>query len=89
MRDWANTGKRSPFILPDKKEVYNNIEGLMNHFKLIMDGHGIMPPKGEAYGVVEGANGELGFYIVSDGTDRPWGCAVIRRASRRWPPCRT
>lgn len=67
-------------ILPDKKEVYNNIEGLMNHFKLIMDGHGIMPPKGEAYGVVEGANGELGFYIVSDGTDRPWRV-------RCHPPC--
>ncbi len=37
-----------------------------------MSGHGIQPPKGEAYFAVEGGNGELGFYIVSDGTDRPY-----------------
>jgi NADH-quinone oxidoreductase subunit D len=37
-----------------------------------MRGHGIRPPKGEAYFAVEGGNGELGFYIVSDGTDRPY-----------------
>ena len=36
-----------------------------------MLGHGIQPPKGSAYFPVEGANGELGFYVVSDGTDRP------------------
>ncbi len=44
----------------------------MNHFKIVMLGHGIRPPKGEVYFAVEGANGELGFYIVSDGSDRPW-----------------
>jgi NADH:ubiquinone oxidoreductase subunit D len=79
---------RRPFILtpdklvalPAKEEVYGNIEGLMNHFKLIMNGHGIRPPKGEVYFPVEGANGELGFYLVSDGTDRP--CRVHCR-----PPC--
>ncbi len=59
-------------VLPAKEDTYRNIEGLMNHFKLIMMGHGIRPPKGEAYFPVEGANGELGFYIVSDGTDRPY-----------------
>ena len=48
-------------ILPPKEDVYGSIEGLMNHFKMIMDGHGIRPPKGEAYHAVEGANGELGF----------------------------
>jgi len=57
--------------LPPKREVYNSIEGLMNHFKLIMDGHGIRPPAGEAYFPVEGGNGELGFYVVSDGTGIP------------------
>lgn len=66
--------------LPPKEQVYSNIEALMNHFKIVMLGHGIRPPKGEAYVPVEGANGELGFYIVSDGTDRPWRV-------RCHPPC--
>ena len=56
--------------LPPKEEVYSNIEALMNHFKLIMEGP--RPPRGEAYHSVEGANGELGFYLVSDGTGMPY-----------------
>jgi NADH:ubiquinone oxidoreductase subunit D len=67
-------------VLPPKEETYGSIEGLMNHFMLIMDGYGIRPPKGEAYFAVEGANGELGFYIVSDGSDRPYRV-------RCRPPC--
>ncbi len=67
-------------ILPAKEDTYSNIEGLMNHFKMIMNGHGIRPPKGEAYFPVEGANGELGFYVVSDGTGRPYRVRVR-------PPC--
>ncbi len=66
--------------LPPKQEVYTNIEALMNHFKLIMPGHGITPPKGEAYFAVEGANGELGFYVVSDEKDMPYKVRVR-------PPC--
>jgi NADH-quinone oxidoreductase subunit D len=66
--------------LPRKKEVYSNIEALMNHFKLIMPGHGIRPEKGEVYQAVEGGNGELGFWIISDGTDRPYRVRVR-------PPC--
>jgi NADH-quinone oxidoreductase subunit D len=66
--------------LPAKEDTYGNIEGLMNHFKLVMYGHGLRPPKGEAYFPVEGANGELGFYVVSDGTDRPYRVRVR-------PPC--
>src|SRR5712692_7115882 len=58
-------------VLPPKENTYGSIEGLMNHFMLVMDGYGIRPPAGEAYVAVEGANGELGFYVVSDGTDRP------------------
>ena len=58
--------------LPPKLGVYENIEDLMNHFKLVM--HGIQPPPGEVYGYTEGANGELGFYIISDGSMRPWRC---------------
>jgi NADH-quinone oxidoreductase subunit C/D len=64
--------------LPPKSEVYSNIEALMNHFKLIYEG--ILPPEGEVYGYTEGANGELGFYIVSDGTKCPWRVKVR-------PPC--
>jgi len=67
-------------MLPAKENTYGNIEGLMNHFKLIMIGQGMAPPKGEAYFPVEGGNGELGFYIVSDGTDRPYRVRVR-------PPC--
>jgi NADH-quinone oxidoreductase subunit C/D len=64
--------------LPPKSDVYSNIEALMNHFKLIYEG--ILPPEGEVYGYTEGANGELGFYIVSDGTKCPWRVKVR-------PPC--
>jgi NADH-quinone oxidoreductase subunit D len=67
-------------VLPSKDNTYSNIEGLMNHFKLIMDYHGIRPPAGEAYQAVEAANGELGFYVVSDGKDRPYRVRVR-------PPC--
>jgi NADH-quinone oxidoreductase subunit D len=67
-------------VLPSKEDTYGNIEGLMNHFKLIMDYHGIHPPKGETYHAVEGANGELGFFVVSDGRDRPYRVRVR-------PPC--
>ena len=55
-------------VLPPKSEVHSNIEALMNHFKLIMEGP--RPPAGEVYHAVEGANGELGFYLVSDGSGR-------------------
>jgi NADH-quinone oxidoreductase subunit D len=69
-------------VLPAKKDTYGNIEGLMNHFMLIMDGQGIKPPRGEVYQAVEGANGELGFYVVSDGTGTPYRVRVR-------PPCFT
>ena len=67
-------------VLPPKENTYGSIEGLMNHFMLIMEGYGIRPPQGEAYFPVEGANGELGFYVVSDGGDRPYRV-------RCRPPC--
>jgi NADH-quinone oxidoreductase subunit D len=58
------------FVLPPKPQVYGTIEGLMAHFKLVMEG--IKVPPGEAYGYTEAANGELGFYAVSDGGGRPY-----------------
>jgi len=60
--------------LPEKSETYNSIEAMIAHFKLIMDG--IRVPPGEVYSFTEGSNGELGFYIVADGTGRPWKCRV-------------
>lgn len=60
--------------LPPKEDVYTSIEALMDHFKIVM--HGIRPPKGEVYSAVESPNGELGFYIVSDGGGRPYKCRV-------------
>ena len=57
-------------VLPPKPEVYGTIEGVMAHFKLIMEG--IQVPAGEVYDMTEAANGELGWYLVSDGGGRPY-----------------
>ena len=65
-------------VLPEKKDVYGNIEGLMNHFMLVMKG--LRPPKGEIYQATEAANGELGFYLVSDESPKPYRLKVR-------PPC--
>ena len=58
------------FFLPEKEDVYNTMEGLIYHFKIVM-GETEMP-KGEVYHAVEGGNGELGFYLVSDGGRTPY-----------------
>jgi NADH-quinone oxidoreductase subunit D len=58
------------YVLPPKPQVYGTIEGLIGHFKLVMEG--IKVPAGEAYSYTEAANGELGFYVVSDGGGRPY-----------------
>jgi NADH-quinone oxidoreductase subunit D len=65
-------------ILPPKDEVYDSIEGMINQFEVVF--RGIEPPKGDVYFPVEGGNGELGFYIVSDGTGTPYRVRVR-------PPC--
>ena len=66
------------YVLPDKRDVYENIEGLMNHFKFIMEG--IQVPAGEVYSATEASNGELGYYIVSKGGGGPYKIKVR-------PPC--
>ncbi len=65
-------------VLPEKKDVYGNIEGLMNHFMLVIKG--LRPPAGEVYDATEAANGELGFFLVSDGSAQPYRLKVR-------PPC--
>lgn len=58
------------YYLPPKEMVYNNMEALIYHFKIVM---GEIPvPKGEVYHAVEGGNGELGFYLISDGSRVPY-----------------
>jgi NADH-quinone oxidoreductase subunit D len=62
----------APVAVPPKEDTYTTMEGLISHFLFFMKGYGIRPPKGDVYFSVEGGNGEVGFYIVSDGTDRPY-----------------
>jgi NADH dehydrogenase I D subunit len=64
--------------LPSKEKVYTRMESLIHHFKLIM--HGMEMPVGEVYSATEAANGELGFYLVSDGGKNPYRIRVR-------PPC--
>ena len=66
------------FVLPPKKDVYTTIEATIQHFKLIMEGAKI--PAGEVYSYTEGGNGELGFYLVSDGSGTPYRVRIR-------PPC--
>ena len=66
------------YVYPDKEDVYNTIEGTIAHFKIVMEG--VKIPAGEVYSYTEGGNGELGFYIVSDGSGTPYRVRVR-------PPC--
>ncbi len=68
------------FARPEKKDVYGSIEGLIQHFELIMSNRGWKAPVAELYSCMESPNGELGYYIVADGTARPWRV-------RTRPPC--
>ena len=65
-------------VLPEKDSVYTTIEGTIQHFKLIMEGAKV--PKGEVYSYTEAGNGELGFYLVSDGSGTPYRVRIR-------PPC--
>jgi NADH-quinone oxidoreductase subunit D len=65
-------------MMPEKPAVYNTIEGTIAHFKLVMEG--IKVPAGEVYAFSEAGNGELGFYLVSDGSGTPYRV-------RCRPPC--
>ena len=65
-------------VFPEKHDVYTTIEATIAHFKLVMEG--LRVPKGEVYSCTEGGNGELGFYVVSDGSGTPYRVRVR-------PPC--
>ncbi len=66
----TNTFADSKAVKPDKPEVYGSIEGLIQHFELVMPNHGWDTPVAELYSAHETANGQLGFYIVADGSPR-------------------
>jgi len=69
-----------PRVALPAKDAFNKpqggMEGLIYHFKNYMFGHGVCPPKGEIYSATEAPNGELGWYLVSDGTAKPWRMRV-------------
>jgi NADH-quinone oxidoreductase subunit D len=65
-------------VLPEKSDVYGTIEATIQHFKIIMEG--LKLPAGEVYSYTEGGNGELGFYLVSDGSGTPYRVRIR-------PPC--
>ena len=66
--------KDASIVLPTKESVYSTIEGVMNQFKLTYEG--VKVPLGEYYGSIEATNGELGFFIVSDGSGTPYKVKV-------------
>lgn len=65
----CNVGVDERAILPSKQQVYQTIEGTITHFELVMANRGFEVPSEESYGAIEAPNGELGFYIVGDGSD--------------------
>jgi NADH-quinone oxidoreductase subunit D len=68
----VNVSPEGKEVLPPKDQVYGSIEGLIQHFELIMTNRGFEAPKGEVYNCIETANGELGYYVVSAGESVPW-----------------
>ncbi len=79
MADDGAVSVNDPRVMyPPKSEVYTTIEATIQHFKLVMEGAKV--PKGEVYSYTEGGNGELGYYLVSDGTGTPYRVRIR-------PPC--
>jgi NADH-quinone oxidoreductase subunit D len=68
----VNVDPGSKLVIPDKPATYRSIEGLIQHFELIMTNRQWNTPKDELYAATESPNGELGFYIVADGTGRAY-----------------
>jgi NADH-quinone oxidoreductase subunit D len=75
----VNVGIDERTTLPNKKEVYQTIEGTISHFEMVMANRGFVVPEEESYAAIESPNGELGFYLAGDGSD------VAHRARCRPP----
>jgi NADH-quinone oxidoreductase subunit D len=65
----VNVGVDERTTLPSKQQVYSTIEGTISHFEMVMTNRGFVVPQEESYSAIESPNGELGFYLVGDGTD--------------------
>jgi NADH-quinone oxidoreductase subunit D len=57
-------------VLPDREKMKTQMEALIYHFKIVTEGYRV--PSGEVYQAIESPRGEIGYYIVSDGTSHPW-----------------
>lgn len=68
----VNVGPERRAALPSKGAVFTTIEGLISHFELVMTNRGFSVPSEEVYAATEAPNGELGFYLVGDGTHRAY-----------------
>ena len=68
----VNVDADSKYILPPREEIFNSIEALIHHFEITMENRGFEPVVGEAYVPTEAPNGELGYFIVSDGNRSPY-----------------
>ncbi|HEV3444720.1 MAG TPA: NADH-quinone oxidoreductase subunit D, partial [Gemmataceae bacterium] len=68
----VNVDTQSKVVMPEQLSTYRSIESMIQHFELIMPNRGFAAPVDEVYGAAESPNGELGFYVVSDGTERSY-----------------
>jgi len=68
----VNVDADSKYVLPPREEIFNSIEGLIHHFMVTMENRGFTPSVGAAYVPTESPNGELGYFIVSDGRREPY-----------------
>jgi NADH-quinone oxidoreductase subunit D len=70
----VNVDVGSRVVLPDQTATYRSIESLIQHFEIVMPNRGFATPTDEVYWAAESPNGELGFYVVGDGTEKPYRC---------------
>jgi NADH-quinone oxidoreductase subunit D len=70
MPDGPYINRAAKYMYPEKDRLKDSMEAMIHHFKLVVDG--LAPPEGEAYCTIEGPKGEIGFYIVSDGSPHPY-----------------
>lgn len=68
----VNVAIAEKFPIPDKGSTYNSMEGLIQHFELIMPNRGMPSPVNELYAAIEASNGELGYYLIADGSQTAW-----------------
>lgn len=70
----VNVDVNGKYMLPDKTSTWRSIEGMIQHFELVMTNRGFSTPVEEVYGAIESPAGELGFYVVSDGSENSYRC---------------